>query len=157
MSHIHGCCLYSSTNLHVISSFHLAGIFISQIALRQSQQIIHTLLNCAVMAAVGVYARQVNGGGRLLASKFELFYTLALPASLPGKLPFLEFQESKRPHAAINLQQVTCSLALPLSRPRVNRPLTRSVWTEYIYSVASPATSPAPFKYLFNNYFIHAA
>jgi hypothetical protein len=31
-------------------------------------------------------------------------------------------------------------------------PLTLSVRTEYIYSVASQATSPAPFKYLFNKY-----
>jgi hypothetical protein len=30
--------------------------------------------------------------------------------------------------------------------------LTLSVRTEYIYSVASQATSPAPFKYLFNKY-----
>jgi hypothetical protein len=30
--------------------------------------------------------------------------------------------------------------------------LTLSVWTEYIYSVASQDTSPAPFKYLFNKY-----
>jgi hypothetical protein len=32
------------------------------------------------------------------------------------------------------------------------RALTLSVRTEYIYSVASQATSPAPFKYLFNKY-----
>jgi hypothetical protein len=30
--------------------------------------------------------------------------------------------------------------------------LTLSVRTEYIYSVASQATSPVPFKYLFNKY-----
>jgi hypothetical protein len=30
--------------------------------------------------------------------------------------------------------------------------LTLSVRTEYIYSAASQATSPAPFKYLFNKY-----
>jgi hypothetical protein len=30
--------------------------------------------------------------------------------------------------------------------------LTLSVRTEYIYSVAFQATSPAPFKYLFNKY-----
>jgi hypothetical protein len=72
MSHRHGCCLYSSTNLHVNSSFHLAGIFSSQTALRRSQQIIRILLNCAVLTAVGVYTRQVNGEGRLLASKIEL-------------------------------------------------------------------------------------
>jgi hypothetical protein len=30
--------------------------------------------------------------------------------------------------------------------------LTLSIRTEYIYSVASQATSPAPFKYLFNKY-----
>jgi hypothetical protein len=30
--------------------------------------------------------------------------------------------------------------------------LTLSVRMEYIYSVASQATSPAPFKYLFNKY-----
>jgi hypothetical protein len=36
-------------------------------------------------------------------------------------------------------------------RPQKN-PLTLSVRTEYIYSVASQATSPAPFKYLFNKY-----
>jgi hypothetical protein len=30
--------------------------------------------------------------------------------------------------------------------------LTLSVRTEYIYSVASQATSPAPFKYLVNKY-----
>jgi phenylalanine-4-hydroxylase len=38
--------------------------------------------------------------------------------------------------------------------------LTLSVRTEYIYSVASQATSPAPFKYLTNirtEYFKHAA
>jgi hypothetical protein len=30
--------------------------------------------------------------------------------------------------------------------------LTLSIRAEYIYSVASQATSPAPFKYLFNKY-----
>jgi hypothetical protein len=30
--------------------------------------------------------------------------------------------------------------------------LTLSVRAEYIYSAASQATSPAPFKYLFNKY-----
>jgi hypothetical protein len=34
----------------------------------------------------------------------------------------------------------------------LNTTLTLSVRTEYIYFVASQATSPAPFKYLFNKY-----
>jgi hypothetical protein len=33
----------------------------------------------------------------------------------------------RRPHGAINLQQVTCSLSLPLHWPRVNRPLTLNI------------------------------
>ena len=79
MFHRHSCSLYSSTYLHVNSSFHLAGMLNTQIVLLQPKQIIRTDLLAAHYWQVGVHTRQVKGrlpagigGGRQAASKIEL-------------------------------------------------------------------------------------
>jgi hypothetical protein len=43
-------------------------------------------------------------------------------------------------------------LQIPATNMTATTPLTLSIRAEYIYSAASQATSPAPFKYLFNKY-----
>jgi len=79
MFHTHSCSLYSSTYIHVNSSFHLAGILNTQIVLLQPKQITRTDLLLAHYWQVGVHTRQMKGtllagigGGRQAASKIEL-------------------------------------------------------------------------------------
>jgi len=79
MFHRHSCSLYSSTYLHVNSSFHLAGILNTHIVLLQPKQIIRTDVLLAHYWQVGVHTRQVKGrllagigGGRQAAWKMEL-------------------------------------------------------------------------------------
>ena len=147
MLHRHSCSLYSST--YTLTHHSTLQAFWIQILIPQPKQTICTHLPLAHYWQVRVHTRQVMGqvtcwcwwGKASCLKNRTAFYSLALPGSLSGKLPCLKISESWWPNVACNLQQVTCSLALPLYWPRVNRPYVpqtcRTKETSINYIVAS--------------------
>jgi hypothetical protein len=94
MFHRHSCSLYSSTYLHVNSSFHLAAILNTHIALLQPKQIIHTHTptSCALLASGRSHE---TGEGQVTCWYWWgkascLKNRTALPGSLSSNLPCLE-------------------------------------------------------------------
>jgi hypothetical protein len=115
MFHRHSCSLYSSTHLHVNSSFHLAGILNTQIVLLQPKQIICTDLLVEQYRQVAVHTRQVKdslpagiGGGRQVASKIEL-PSIHLPCLAACQATCLA---SKFRQVNVHMGQLTCSKLL---------------------------------------------
>ena len=116
---------YTLTHHYTLQAFWI------QIVIPQPKQTIRTHLPLVHYRHVRVHTRQVMGqvicwcwwGKATCLKNRTAFYSLALPGSLSGKLPCLKISESLWPNVACNLQQVTCSLALPLYWPRVNRPV----------------------------------
>jgi hypothetical protein len=134
MFHRHSCPLYSSTYLHVNSSFQLAGILNIQIVLLKPKQIIRTDLLFAHYWQVGVHTRQVKGrlptdigGGRRAATKIELLTIhLSCLAACQATCLASKFRKLNCQTGQLICSKLLFSLFLLLYWPRVIRSLRRT-------------------------------